>query len=46
MRVLVLAIACVFLIWAFWPTAKPMKPSAQLPTFEQSRADRRVLDSA
>ena len=46
MRVLLLAFACALLIWAFWPVAKPLKPSAQMPTFEQSRADRQILDAA
>ncbi|HLJ21387.1 MAG TPA: hypothetical protein VKU84_14370 [Stellaceae bacterium] len=46
MRVLLIGLACALLIWAFWPVAKPLKPSAQLPTFEQSRADRQVLDAA
>lgn len=46
MRALLLGIACALLIWAFWPVAKPLKPSAQVPTFEQSRADRQILESA
>lgn len=46
MRLFILAIACVLVVWALWPRQSALTPSAQVPTFEQSRADSRVLEAA
>ena len=46
MRLFICGMLLALAGWALWPSISAVQPSAALPTFESSRADREILERA